>query len=54
MSASLPAAANLEQLRKQAKDLLRAHRAGDKAARCGASSTAPAPERRSSSAARSW
>ena len=29
MSASLPAAPSLEQLRKQAKDLLRAHRAGD-------------------------
>jgi ankyrin repeat protein len=28
-SASLPAAPSLEQLRKQAKDLLRAHRAGD-------------------------
>jgi ankyrin repeat protein len=29
VSASLPAAPSLEQLRKQAKDLLRAHRAGD-------------------------
>ncbi len=29
MSGSLPAAPNLEQLRKQAKDLVRAHRAGD-------------------------
>jgi hypothetical protein len=27
-SASLPSAPSLEQLRKQAKDLLRAHRAG--------------------------
>jgi ankyrin repeat protein len=33
MSTSLPAAPSLEQLRKQAKDLLRAHRAGDPEAR---------------------
>jgi ankyrin repeat protein len=32
VSTSLPAAPSLEQLRKQAKDLLRAHRAGDPAA----------------------
>ncbi len=32
MSASLPSAPSLEQLRKQAKDLLRAHRAGDEGA----------------------
>jgi ankyrin repeat protein len=41
---TLPAAANLEQLRKQAKDLLRAHRAGDPGAveRFTASHPAPA------------
>ena len=44
MSASLPAAPSLEQLRKQAKDLLRAHRAGDEAA--------PRARRRPPSAAR--
>ena len=32
MSASLPAAPSLEQLRKRAKDLARAYRAGDPAA----------------------
>jgi ankyrin repeat protein len=42
VSASLPAAPSLEQLRKQAKDLLRAHRAGDPEAVARVAAHAPA------------
>jgi ankyrin repeat protein len=41
VSASLPAAPSLEQLRKQAKDLLRAHRAGDSGAVARVAAHAP-------------
>lgn len=44
MSASLPAAPSLEQLRKQAKDLLRAHRAGAAAATARLAAHHPRPE----------
>jgi ankyrin repeat protein len=44
VSASLPAAPSLEQLRKQAKDLLRAHRAGDRAAIARVETSHPRPE----------
>ena len=43
MSASLPAAPSLEQLRNQAKDLVRAHRAGDAAARSRVATHHPRP-----------
>jgi len=43
MSASLPASPSLEQLRRQAKDLLRAHRAGDDAARSRVAAHHPRP-----------
>ena len=43
MSAPLPAAPSLEQLRNQAKDLLRAHRAGDGAARDRVAAHHPRP-----------
>ncbi|MEN3284263.1 MAG: hypothetical protein V7607_5403 [Solirubrobacteraceae bacterium] len=44
MSASLPAAPSLEQLRKQAKDLLRALRTGDPDARARVAAHHPHPE----------
>jgi hypothetical protein len=44
VSASLPAAPSLEQLRKQAKDLLRAHRGGDPGASARVAAHHPAPE----------
>ena len=44
MSASLPAAPSLEQLRKQAKDLLRAHRAGDPDAAARVAAHHPHPD----------
>jgi ankyrin repeat protein len=44
MSASLPARPSLEQLRKAAKDLLRAHRAGDDAARGRVAAHHPRPD----------
>ncbi len=52
MTASLPPAPSLEQLRKQAKDLLRAHRAGaaHAAARVAANHSAPGAELRLSGA----
>ena len=43
MSASLPTGPSLEQLRKQAKDLLRAHRGGDEAARSRVAAHHPRP-----------
>ncbi len=43
MSASLPASPSLEYLRKAAKDLLRAHRAGDEAARSRVAAHHPRP-----------
>jgi ankyrin repeat protein len=43
MSASLPASPSLEQLRKAAKDLMRAHRAGDDAARARVAAHHPRP-----------
>ena len=43
MSASLPASPSLEHLRKAAKDLLRAHRAGDEAARSRVAAHHPRP-----------
>jgi ankyrin repeat protein len=46
VSASLPPAPSLEQLRKQAKDLLRAHRAGDAAALARARAQHPRPGER--------
>jgi ankyrin repeat protein len=44
VSASLPAAPSLEQLRKQAKDLLRAHRAGDPDAAVRVAAHHPQPD----------
>ena len=44
MSTSLPASPSLEQLRRQAKDLLRAHRAGDEAARARVAAQHPRPD----------
>ena len=44
MSASLPAAPSLEQLRNQAKDLLRAHRAGDPDAAARVAAHHPHPD----------
>ena len=44
MTASLPAAPSLEQLRKQAKDLLRDHRAGDPTAAARVAAHHPRPE----------
>ncbi len=44
MSTSLPASPSLEQLRRQAKDLLRAHRAGDEAARARVAAVHPRPQ----------
>jgi hypothetical protein len=44
VSASLPAAPSLEQLRKQAKDLLRAHRTGDPAAVARIAAHRPHPQ----------
>jgi len=44
VSASLPAAPSLEQLRKQAKDLLRAHRAGDPGAAARVAAHRPHPD----------
>ena len=44
MSASLPASPSLEQLRRQAKDLLRAHRAADEAARSRVAAHHPRPD----------
>jgi ankyrin repeat protein len=44
VSASLPAAPSLEQLRKQAKDLLRAHRAGDPDAAARVAAHHPHPD----------
>jgi hypothetical protein len=44
MSASLPASPSLEQLRKAAKDLARAHRAGDLAARSRVAAHHPRPD----------
>ena len=43
MSASLPASPSLEHLRKAAKDLMRAHRAGDDAARARVAAQHPRP-----------
>jgi ankyrin repeat protein len=43
VSASLPPAPSLEQLRKQAKDLLRAHQAGDPDARARVAAHHPSP-----------
>ena len=44
MNASLPAAPSLEQLRKQAKDLLRSHRAGEEDARARIDAYHPGPQ----------
>jgi ankyrin repeat protein len=44
VTASLPAAPSLEQLRKQAKDLLRAHRAGDASAAARVTAHHPHPD----------
>jgi ankyrin repeat protein len=44
VNASLPAAPTLEQLRKQAKDLLRAHRAGEQVARARIDAYRPGPQ----------
>lgn len=44
MTASLPAAPSLEQLRKQAKDLLRAHRGGDSTAAARVAAHHPRPD----------
>jgi ankyrin repeat protein len=44
VTASLPAAPSLEQLRKQAKDLLRARRAGDEAAAARVAAHHPRPD----------
>ena len=44
MTASLPAAPSLEQLRKQAKDLLRAHRAGEAPAPARVAAQHPRPD----------
>ncbi|HWM14812.1 MAG TPA: ankyrin repeat domain-containing protein [Gaiellaceae bacterium] len=44
MTASLPAAPSLEQLRKQAKDLLRAHRAGEATAAARLAAHHPRPD----------
>ncbi len=46
MSASLPAAPSLEQLRKQAKELARAHRAGEAGAVARVAAESPAPGER--------